>query len=91
MKAVNLKITFLPVSLSLPLSLSVKVQGVVTARNLALPYMFQMAEWLENFHPRTALKMRLFRLFLLYLSSLYVLIISLFSLSSQCVSHSPPL
>ncbi|CAI8039052.1 Transmembrane channel-like protein 3 [Geodia barretti] len=63
---------------------SFQVQGVVTARNLALPYMFQMAEWLENFHPRTALKMRLFRLFLLYLSSLYVLIISLFSLSSQC-------
>ena len=46
-----------------------------------------MAEWLERFHPRTALKMKLVRLFLLYVSSLYVLIIALFTLSTQCVSQ----
>ena len=63
-----------------------QVQGVITARNMALPYVFWMAEWLERFHPRTALKMKLVRLFLLYLSSLYVLIIALFTLSGQCVS-----
>ena len=63
-----------------------QVQAVITARNMALPYIFWMAEWLERFHPRTALKMKLVRLFLLYLSSLYVLIIALFTLSTQCVS-----
>ena len=67
-------------------TLPLKVQAVVTARNMALPYVFWVAEWLEKFHPRTALKIKLVRLFLLYLSSLYVLIISLFTLSSQCVS-----
>lgn len=46
-----------------------------------------MAEWLERFHPRTALQMKLVRLFLLYLSSLYGIIIALFTLSTQCVSH----
>lgn len=65
---------------------SFMVQGVITARNMALPYVFWVAEWLEKFHPRTALKMKLVRLFLLYLSSLYVLIIALFTLSAQCKS-----
>ena len=69
-----------------PLLTHTQVQGVITARNMALPYVFWMAEWLEKFHPRTALKMKLVRLFLLYLSSLYVLIIALFTLSAQCVS-----
>ena len=88
------------------------------ARNLLLPYLFVLADWVERFHPRTALKLHLFRytaytsilqqhvnvsytcllhtwihgymdtcrLFLLYLSSLYVVVISLISLSDQCVS-----
>jgi hypothetical protein len=65
--------------------LSFQVQAVITARNMLLPYIFQIVKFIENHQPRMALKMMLARLFLLYISSLGVLIVSLFTLNRQCV------
>ena len=39
----------------------VQVQIVIVARNFFLPLLFRLAELMERFHPRTALKMMLVR------------------------------
>ena len=78
---------------------------MIVARNFFLPLLFRLAELMEQFHPRTALKMMLVRytfqytagvcvyqlasmhtcrMFVLYFSSLYVLVIALFTLSDNC-------
>ena len=38
-----------------------QVQAVIVTRNMLLPYLFKLAEMLERYHPRTALKVLLIR------------------------------
>ncbi|XP_064391152.1 transmembrane channel-like protein 1 isoform X2 [Halichondria panicea] len=70
------------------LILAFQVQLVIVARNFIIPLLFRMAGLVEGFHPRGALKMMLLRMFVLYFSSLYVLVVALFTLSSTCEATS---
>eukprot|EP00731_Ephydatia_muelleri_P024905 Em0016g1176a len=63
-----------------------KAQAVVTAVNFIFPWIFIIAEIFEKYEPRTALKIKLTRIFLLYLSSLYIVIISLLTVNRECVN-----
>eukprot|EP00731_Ephydatia_muelleri_P024848 Em0016g1119a len=65
---------------------SIKAQAVVTAVNFIFPWIFIIAEIFEKYEPRTALKIKLTRIFLLYLSSLYIVIISLLTVNRECVN-----